>query len=74
MAFSDLEERKHKHFLEKHYAAARAKIEQKPYGAFLNDRNFFFFHMRRNRPLNIRITLVTSIAWFSQYLSDRMIK
>ena len=44
MAFSDLEERKHKHFLEKHYAAARAKIEQKPYGAFLNDRNFFFSH------------------------------
>ena len=43
MAFSDLEERKHKHFLEKHYAAARAKIEQKPYGAFLNDRIFFFF-------------------------------
>ena len=72
MAFSDLEERKHKHFLEKHYAGARAKIEQKPYGAFLNDRNFFF-HMRRNRPLNIRTTLVTSIAWFSQYLSDRMI-
>ena len=72
MAFSDLEERKHKHFLEKHYAGARAKIEQKPYGAFLNDRNFFF-HMRRNRPLNIRTTLVTPIAWFSQYLSDRMI-
>ena len=41
MAFSDLEERKHKHFLEKHYAGARAKIEQKPYVAFLNDGNFF---------------------------------
>ena len=38
--FSDLEERKHKHFLEK---MARAKIKQKPYGAFLNDRQFCFF-------------------------------
>ena len=62
MAFSDLDERKHKHFLEKHYAGARAKIKQKPYGAFLNDRQFCFFHMRRNRPLNIRTTLVTPRA------------
>ena len=29
MAFSDLDERKHKHFLEKNYAGARAKIKQK---------------------------------------------
>ena len=34
MAFSDLEERKHKNFPEKQYAGARANIAQKPYGAF----------------------------------------
>ena len=33
MAFSDLEERKHKHFPEKQYAGARANIAQKSYGA-----------------------------------------
>ena len=33
MAFSDLEERKHKNFPEKQYAGARANIVQKPYGA-----------------------------------------
>ena len=33
MAFSDLEERKHKNFPEKQYAGARANIAQKPYGA-----------------------------------------
>ena len=33
MAFSDLEKRKHKTFLEKLYAGARANIEEKPYGA-----------------------------------------
>ena len=49
MAFSDLEKRKHKNFLEKHYAGARANIEQKLYGASLNDGKIFFFHMRRNR-------------------------
>ena len=39
MAFSDLEKRKHKYFLEKHYAY----IEQKLYGGSLNDgKNFFF--------------------------------
>ena len=48
MAFSDLEKRKHKNFLEKHYAGARANIEQKLYGASLHDGKFFF-HMRRNR-------------------------
>ena len=36
MAFSDLEKRKHKNFLEKHNAGARANIEQKPYEASLN--------------------------------------
>ena len=36
MAFSDLEKRKHRNFLEKHYAGARANIEQKPYEASLN--------------------------------------
>ena len=30
MVFSDLEKRKHKHFLEKQNDDARAKIEQKP--------------------------------------------
>ena len=35
MAFSDFEKRKHKHFIRKNYAGARANIEQKPYGAFL---------------------------------------
>ena len=33
MAFSDLEERKHKNFPEKQYAGARANIAQNPYGA-----------------------------------------
>ena len=33
MAFSDLEERKHKNFPEKQYAGARANIVQKLYGA-----------------------------------------
>ena len=36
MAFSDLEKRKHKSFLEKHNAGARANIKWKPYKAFLN--------------------------------------
>ena len=36
MAFSDLEKWKHKNFLEKHYAGARANIEQKPYEASFN--------------------------------------
>ena len=36
MAFSHLEKRKHKNFLEKHNAGARANIEQKPYEASLN--------------------------------------
>ena len=36
VAFSDLEKRKHRNFLEKHYAGARANIEQKPYEASLN--------------------------------------
>ena len=35
MAFDDLEKREHKSFLQKHYAGARANIEQKPYGASL---------------------------------------
>ena len=67
MAFSDLDERKHKHFLEKHYAGARANIKQKSYEAFLNDRQLFFFS------LIIRTTLVRPRAWFSQNFSDRMI-
>ena len=33
MAFSDLEERKYKHFPEQHHAGARPNIAQKPYGA-----------------------------------------
>ena len=37
MAFTDHERRKHKHFLEKNYAGARANIEQKLYGASLRD-------------------------------------
>ena len=49
MAFSDLEKRKDKNFLEKHYAGARANIEKKLYGASLHDEKIFFFHMRRNR-------------------------
>ena len=36
MAFSDLEKRKHKNFLEKHYAGARANIDWKPYEASSN--------------------------------------
>ena len=56
MAFSDLDERKHKHFLEKHYAGARANIKQKSYEAFLNDRLLYFFS------LIIRTTLVTPRA------------
>ena len=44
MAFSDLEKRKHKNFLEKHYAGAGANIEQKPYGGSLNDgKNIFSY-------------------------------
>ena len=35
MAFDDLEKRENKNFLQKHYAGARANIEQKPYGASL---------------------------------------
>ena len=35
MAFDDLEKREHKSFLQKHYAGARANIEQKTYGASL---------------------------------------
>ena len=35
MAFSNQEKRKHKNFLEKHYASAHAIIEQKPYAASL---------------------------------------
>ena len=35
MAFSDLQKRKNKTFLEKQYAGVRAIIEQIPYGAFL---------------------------------------
>ena len=35
MAFSDLQKRKNKTFLEKQYAAVRAIIEQTPYGVFL---------------------------------------
>ena len=59
MAFSDLEKRKHKNFLEKHNAGARANIEQKPYEASLNfleevflrkcvkrSLKFFFRHFR----------------------------
>ena len=34
--FSDLRKRKHKHFLEKHYASACANVEQKPFRASLN--------------------------------------
>ena len=36
---SDLEKRQHKNFPEKHYAGARANIEQKPHGASLNSKN-----------------------------------
>ena len=36
IAFSNLEKRKHKNFLEKQCAGARANIEQKPYGASLS--------------------------------------
>ena len=36
MAFSDLEKRKHKNFLEKHYAGARANIKWKRYEASSN--------------------------------------
>ena len=32
-----------------------------------------FFHMRRNRRVFFRTTLVLPRAWFFQYLSDRMI-
>ena len=59
MAFSHLEKRKHKNFLEKHNAGARANIEQKPYEASLNfleevflrkcvkrSLKFFFRHFR----------------------------
>ena len=35
MAFSDLQKRKNKTFLEKQYTAVRAIIEQTPYGVFL---------------------------------------
>ena len=41
MAFTDHERRKHKHFLEKNYAGARANIEQKLYGASLRDSWWF---------------------------------
>ena len=57
MAFSDLEKRKHKNFLEKHYAGAGANIEQKPYGGSLT-MGKIFFHMRRNRRVFFRTTLV----------------
>ena len=40
MAFSDLEERKHKHFPEQQHAGARANIAQKPYGASSRGRFF----------------------------------
>ena len=46
MAFNDLEKWKHRNFLEKHYAGARANIEQEPYGAFFDD---FSFLCRGNR-------------------------
>ena len=36
MAFSDLEKRKNKNFLEKYNAGGRANIEQKPYEASLS--------------------------------------
>ena len=36
MAFSDLEKRKDKNFLEKRYTGMCANIKQKPYGASLN--------------------------------------
>ena len=36
IAFSNLEKRKHKNFMEKQCAGARANIEQKPYGASLS--------------------------------------
>ena len=36
MAFSDLEKRKHKNFLEKLYAGALTNVEQKAYGASLS--------------------------------------
>ena len=38
MAFRDLEKRKHKNFLEKQYAGARANTEQKFYGASFKGR------------------------------------
>ena len=42
MAFSDIERRKDKNFsLEKEYAGARANIEEKPYGATLNNNLIF---------------------------------
>ena len=37
MAFGDIEKRKYKIFSEKHYAGARANIEQKPYGVSLEE-------------------------------------
>ena len=42
MAFSDIERRKDKNFsLEKEYASVRANIEEKPYGATLNNNLIF---------------------------------
>ena len=38
-----LKSEKTKIFLEKHYAGARANIEQKLYGGSLNDGKIFFF-------------------------------
>ena len=48
MAFSDLEKRKHKNFLEKHYAGARANIEQKPYEASLKLINLNWQDIKRS--------------------------
>ena len=73
MAFSDLEKRKDKNFLEKHYAGARANIEQRLYGAFLNDGKIFFFICDVTGECFFRTILVLPRAWFFQYLSDRMI-
>ena len=48
MAFSDLEKRKHRNFLEKHYAGARANIEQKPYEASLKLINLNWQDIKRS--------------------------
>ena len=73
MAFSDLEKRKHKIFLEKRYAGASANIEQKLYGGSLNDGKNCFFICDVTGECFFRTTLVMPRAWFFQYLSDRMI-